>query len=91
MFMESTVDEITRILHVTFAPTHLQVKDDSAKHAGHAGARPEGNTHFSVSIVSENFIGMSPVARHRAVYAALEPFFEKGLHALAIHAKAPGE
>lgn len=80
-------DELTRV----FIPTALQVIDDSSRHAGHAGARPEGNTHFTVKIVSDAFTGMSPVARHRAVYAALLPLFDTGLHALAIEAKTPAE
>jgi len=73
-----------------FAGT-VQVVDDSAKHAGHAGARPGGQTHFSVTIISEQFAGMSAVARHRAVYAVLNPLFAQGLHALAITAKTPHE
>ncbi len=89
--MKSVADRMADMLREAFAPSHLQVVDDSAKHAGHAGARPEGNTHFSVIMLSDAFVGMNRVARHRAVYAALDPFFKNGLHALSIDAKAPGE
>lgn len=80
-------DAVTQTLN----PTLLQVIDDSAKHAGHAGARPGGQSHFTVKVVSAQFTGMNRVARHRAVYAALEPLFEGGLHALVIEAKTPEE
>ncbi len=89
--MQTGADHIETILREHFSPTALTVIDDSAKHAGHAGARPEGNSHFSVRLTSAAFAGMSRVARHRAVYAALAACFEQGLHALAIEAKAPGE
>lgn len=89
--MNSTADKIHDALSVRFAPESLSVTDDSAKHAGHAGARPGGQTHFTVKIVAEDFRGLNRVARHRAVYAVLEPLFAAGLHALAIDAKAPGE
>lgn len=84
-------EQIDAALRAHFTPTDLRVTDDSAKHAGHAGARPEGNTHFTVNIVSDAFVGMNRVARHRAVYDVMKPFFEGGLHALAIHARTPGE
>ena len=71
------------------APLELQVRDDSAAHAGHAGAR-EGS-HLSVRIVSPRFAGLSRVARHRLVYDALGPLAARGIHALAIEALAPGE
>lgn len=86
-----TVDKIHQLLSIRFAPEELDVTDDSASHAGHAGARPGGQTHYSVRIVSEDFRGMNRVSRHRAVYAEVEKLFEQGLHALAINAKAPGE
>lgn len=89
--MTSTIDIIRTALKQRFAPESLSVTDDSAKHAGHAGARPGGQTHFTVKIVSEDFRGLNRVARHRAVYAVLQPLFAAGLHALAIDAKAPGE
>lgn len=84
-------EKIRTVLETAFAPTHLEVVDDSAKHAGHAGARAGGESHFTVRIVTEKFVGLSGVARHRAVYAVLQPMFDAGLHALAIDAKAPSE
>lgn len=72
-------------------PGIVQVIDDSAKHAGHAGAREGGQSHFSVTVISEKFEGLTRVARHRAIYAVLNPLFAQGLHALAISAKTPAE
>lgn len=83
--------EMEHLLHEALAPAELRITDDSAKHSGHAGARVGGESHFSVRIVSEAFAGKSRVARHQLVYAALEPLFAQGLHALAIDAKAPNE
>lgn len=80
---------IEQRLSAAFAPQYLTVRDDSHKHAGHAGARPEGGTHFHVEIVSEKFRALSTVARHRLVYDALKPDFEQGLHALSIVTKSP--
>lgn len=78
-------------LQAAFAPLALEVVDDSAKHAGHAGARAQGESHFTVRIVSEKFAGLNRVARHRLVYDALKDQFAMGLHALAIDAKTPQE
>ena len=82
-------EKIRAALEKAFAPTQLEVVDDSAKHAGHVGARAGGESHFTVRIVSEKFVGLSRVARHRAIYAVLQPMFDAGLHALAIDAKTP--
>ncbi|WP_448478387.1 BolA family protein [Pseudoxanthomonas mexicana] len=71
-------------------PVTLEVVDDSHKHAGHEGAR-DGRGHFTVRIVSPVFAGKAPLARHRAVYAALGEMMQTDIHALAIEAKAPGE
>ena len=72
------------------APQHLEVRDDSHLHAGHAGAQ-EGS-HFGVVIVSPRFIGLSRVARHRLVYDCLDALIGRGgIHALAIDARAPGD
>lgn len=79
------------LLQEALTPTALEVIDDSARHAGHAGARAGGESHFTVKIVSEKFTGMRPVMRHREVYAALKPLLDAGLHALAIDAKTPDE
>lgn len=73
-----------------FAPERLDVVDDSARHAGHAGAAPGGETHFNVHIVASVFGGMSRVERQRAINQALAEEFETGLHALSIRADAPG-
>lgn len=78
-------------LRAEFAPTTVEIRDDSHRHAGHAGARPEGETHYSVLLVSPAFAGMNRVARSRAVHAALDAEFANGLHALALALKAPGE
>ncbi|HEY5636559.1 MAG TPA: BolA family protein [Burkholderiales bacterium] len=72
-------------------PLHLEVIDDSSKHAGHVGARPWGGTHWRVAIVSPRFAGVGTVARHRLVYAALGELMQDPIHALAITARAPDE
>lgn len=82
------VDAIRAALERAFAPTLLEVRDDSHRHIGHAGAR-DGRGHFDVVIVSEAFAGQSPLARHRAVYAALGELMTTDIHALSIHATAP--
>lgn len=82
---------ITQALEERFRPTVLNVIDESQQHAGHAGWREGGETHFRLDIVAEAFAGKSRVERHRMVNAALAPAFERGLHALAIQARAPGE
>ena len=82
---------ITQALEERFRPTVLNVIDESQQHAGHAGWREGGETHFRLDIVSEAFAGKSRVERHRMVNAALAPAFVRGLHALAIQARAPGE
>ncbi len=82
----------TRILEIltkAFSPEICEIVDDSAKHAGHAGASPLGETHYSVHIVSNKFIGLSRVQSQRLVLSALQPEFDKGLHALSLKANAP--
>jgi BolA protein len=86
-----TQDVITTKLLTAFAPEHLRVEDESHLHAGHAGHRPGGETHFRLYIVSEAFRGKSRVERHRMINAALAGELKGGVHALAIHAQAPGE
>ncbi len=78
-------------LAADFAPLRLAVTDDSARHAGHAGAQPGGETHFSVLMVSAAFRAQSRVARSRAVHAALAAEFADGLHALALTLRTPEE
>ena len=73
-----------------FAPTVLEITDDSAKHAGHAGAAAGGG-HFSVTIVSEQFLGLSRLARHRAVLDRVGDLIPHPVHAIAIRALAPDE
>jgi BolA protein len=87
----SRQSRIETVLRQAFAPTILEVVDDSHRHAGHAGARPEGETHYSVRLVSPAFAGVSRVDRHRKVNAVLAAEFGQGLHALALTLKAPGE
>jgi BolA protein len=82
---------ITETLQETLHPTHLTVLDESEQHRGHGGWREGGETHFRIDIVSEAFAGKTRVARHRLINDALKGAFERGLHALAIGAKAPGE
>jgi BolA protein len=74
-----------------FNPESLDVFDDSADHAGHAGARESGGGHFQVVIVASAFTGQSRVARHRLVYDALRDLMPGSIHALAIVAHAPEE
>ena len=80
--------DIIRVkLEEQFSPTKLNIIDDSAKHAGHAGATPGGESHFRIEIISKKFAGLSRVARHRLVNEALGDLFQQGLHALSIEAK----
>ncbi|HEY4956238.1 MAG TPA: BolA family protein [Caldimonas sp.] len=85
--MSVSAGEIEATLREALAPASLAVVDDSHLHAGHAGAR-EGR-HFSVAITSARFAGLSRVARHRLVYDALHTLMPRGIHALAIDARAP--
>src|SRR5580700_9722080 len=87
----TTRDVIAEKLTAAFAPERLDVIDESHRHAGHAGARPGGETHFSVYIVSQAFGGKSRIDRHRMVNATLAGELQGGVHALAIRAAAPGE
>ena len=84
-------DLIAGKLTAAFAPERLEVLDESHRHVGHAGHRPGGETHFRVYIVSDSFRGKSRLERHRMVNEALSGELAGGVHALAIHASAPGE
>jgi BolA family transcriptional regulator, general stress-responsive regulator len=84
-------DWIARTLEERLQPARLAVLDETDQHIGHGGWREGGETHFRIDIVSEAFSGKSRVERHRLVNDALKGAFERGLHALAIQAKAPGE
>ena len=87
----SVKQTITNKLRETFAPESLDVIDESHLHEGHAGHRPGGETHFRVYIVSQAFQGKSRVERHRMINATLASELAGSVHALAIHAQAPGE
>jgi BolA family transcriptional regulator, general stress-responsive regulator len=87
----ATRDLIMKKLTSAFAPESLDVVDESHQHVGHAGHRPGGETHFRVYIVAGSFKGKSRLERHRMVNETLSSEFARGVHALAIHASAPGE
>lgn len=85
-------DRVSRIRSALDAldPLSLDIRDDSRKHAGHAGAR-DGRGHFSVHLVSARFEGLPPLRRHRMVYDALGQLMETDIHAVAIQARTPAE
>ena len=90
---DAVSDRVARIrarLEAALSPLELEVRDDSAQHAGHAGAR-DGRGHFFVKIRAACFTGEPRIARHRRVNAALDDLFKKDIHALSITALAPGE
>lgn len=87
--MSVSAQDIEAALRATLQPDAVEVKDDSHLHAGHAGAR-EGR-HFTVRITAPAFTGQTRIARHRLVYDALGTLIPKGIHALAIVARAPGD
>lgn len=88
----TVAETIREKLTSAFAPVELSVEDESAKHAGHSGARPGGETHFSVRIVSDAFAGVSRVERQRRVYAALaQEMKPNGIHALSLTTLTPAE
>lgn len=84
------VERIRAALTDAFAPVRLDIRDDSHRHAGHAGAQ-DGRGHFHVAIVSAAFAGLAPLARHRAVYAAVGDMMATDIHALQIVARTPDE
>jgi BolA protein len=90
-YMMTRAERIAARLRETFSAAEVAVQDDSAQHAGHAGARPGGETHYSVRIVSPAFTGLSRVARSRAAHEALAVEFETGLHALSLRLLTPEE
>ena len=87
----SVAAEMRRRLEAALAPERLELLDDSAAQAGHAGAAPGGNTHWRLTVVSAAFAGKPTVARHRLVYEALADLMQNPIHALQISARAPGE
>jgi BolA family transcriptional regulator, general stress-responsive regulator len=84
-------DTIRSKLNERFAPSRLDIIDDSARHAGHAGARAEGETHFAVTIVSPAFAGLNRVARQRLVYETLAEELAARVHALSLTVRTPEE
>ncbi len=86
-----TVAEDIRRRLAALAPARVDLVDESAQHAGHAGAAPGGSTHWRLTIVSAAFEGKPTVARHRLVYQALGELMRHPIHALSINAKSPGE
>ena len=92
---QTRAERIRAILTERFAPAAIEIRDDSARHAGHSGAAPGGQTHFDVTVVSDAFQGMARVARARAVNAALAAEFGPpeagGMHALSLTLRTPAE
>ena len=84
------IERVRAALQEALRPVALEVVDDSHQHAGHEGAR-DGRGHFTVRVVSTAFAGKPPLARHRAVYAALGEMMQTDIHALAIEARTPDE
>jgi BolA protein len=89
--MGSVSDSLRRKLTNAFAPHRLQIDDDSARHAGHAGAHPGGESHFNVVIEAAAFEGVGRVQRQRMVYAAVAEELAGPVHALSVKTLAPGE
>ena len=89
--MGSVAESLRAKLTAAFSPTQLEIDDDSARHAGHAGARPGGESHFNVTIEAAAFAGVSRVQRQRLVYAAVADELAGPVHALSVRAMAPGE
>ena len=87
VYAERIRDKLT----TAFSPKALEVLDESHHHAGHGGTRPEGETHFTVTMVSDRFAGQSRVQRQRAVYQVLEAELKERVHALALNLATPEE
>jgi BolA family transcriptional regulator, general stress-responsive regulator len=89
MTASERVERIRQLLTARLAPVELAIRDDSAAHAGHAGAREGG--HFSVLVVSDQFAGRTRLQRHQLVYAAVADLMHTDIHALRIQARTPQE
>lgn len=87
----TVAETMRRKLTDAFAPTHLAITDDSHRHAGHSGARPGGETHFTVEITAPAFAGKSRLERQRLVYGVLAAELKDQVHALALRTLAPDE
>ena len=83
--------EMLARLNSALSPTRIQLIDDSEKHRGHGGYNPAGESHFSLDIESEAFVGKSRVERQRMIYRALGELMHERVHALSIRASAPGD
>jgi BolA protein len=84
-------ERLQQLLVAALAPRSIAIVDESHRHAGHAGSRPGGETHYHVAIVAERFAGMSRIARHRLVHEIVHDEFGKGLHALSLKLLTPDE
>lgn len=89
--MGAILEAIQDKLTAAFQPMRLEIQDDSARHSGHAGHRPGGESHFNVTIQSQAFAGTPKVARQRMVYRVLADELAGPVHALSVRALAPGE
>lgn len=87
--MLSVSSRMEKLLVEAFEPSFLSILDESARHAGHSGAREGGESHYRIEIVSKKFAGQSRVDQHRMVYEVIKPFMDEGVHAIAIDAEAP--
>jgi BolA protein len=87
----SRFERMETLLKAAFTPSVISLEDQSRMHTGHAGARPGGETHYKLSLVSTAFEGLNRVARQRLVYQALGEEFDTGLHALSLDLKTPAE
>lgn len=87
----SRASRIETQLRARFEPVHFALTDQSSAHAGHAGANPDGESHYHITMHAGEFAGLSRVARQRLVYEALREEFETGLHALTLDLKVPAE
>ena len=89
MTSSERVEKLRQVLTARLTPVSLEIRDDSAKHAGHAGAREGG--HFSVVVVSDQFAGRTRMQRHQLVYQAVAELMRTDIHALSIQARTPQE
>ena len=89
--MTTVAETMRQKLTEALAPTHLVIIDESRRHAGHAGARPEGETHFRIEIVSEKFAGLSRIERQRLVHQVLATELAGRVHALSLATRTPQE
>lgn len=88
---QTVAQRITEKITKALDPIKIDVKDESHLHAGHSGARPEGETHFRVTVVSDKFTGMTLIKRHRLINETLSEELQGPVHALAIKSLSPDE